>query len=268
MALKRKRASYNSRYKRSRLAQSGTTYGQLARSSKRLRVSGPSRGGSSVTSRVNQLYRMIETKETTVTVSSNTSMNHNVITYLTNPLTINQGNTDPMSGTGTRVGDRVTVKGLLLKGMVECALNRPKVFVRLMLIKYAKSDDPTTATLFKGDSGNKMIDQINTDRYSILAQKTFNVTSSNTTAVTVNIDGSVATGNPAGIGTRTFKMWIPGAKLGNNGNVQYEDGSASQPKFFSYRWIALVYDWYGTPESTTTVAKMNSCYSKVYFKDA
>lgn len=268
MAFKRKRASYNTRYKRSRLAQSGTTYGQLARASKRLRVSGPSRGGSSVSNRVNQLYRMIETKETTQTVSSNTSMNHNVITYLTNPFTLNQGTTDPMSGTGTRIGDRITVKGCLIKGMVECALNRPKVFVRIMLVKYAKGDDPSTSTLFKGDSGNKMIDQINTDRHTILAQKIFNVTSSNTTAVTVNVDGSVATGNPAGIATRTFKLWVPGTKFGKGGNVQYEDASTSQPKFYSYRWIALVYDWYGTPESTTTVAKMNSAYSKLYFKDA
>lgn len=270
MAYKRKRSSYNTRYKRSRLAQSGTTYGQLYKASKRLRTSGPSRAGvASVASRVNNLYRMIETKESTQTVSSNTSLNHNVITYLTNPFTLNQGSTDPMSGTGTRVGDKISVKGVMLKGMVECAMNRPKVFVRIMLVKYAKADDPTTATLFKGDSGNKMIDQINTDRYTILAQKTFNVETSNApTAVTVNVDGSVATGNPGGIGTKTFKLWVPGTKFGRGGNVQFEDASTSQPKFFSYRWIVLVYDWYGTPESTTTVAKMNSAYSKLYFKDA
>lgn len=218
--------------------------------------------------KVDNLYKMIETKESTVTITNNTALAHNVITYLTNPFTLNQGNTDPMSGTGTRVGDKITVKGVMLKGMVECALNRPKVYLRVMLIKYAKSDDPTTSTLFKGDSGNKMIDQINTDRYTILAQKVINVQTSNNAPVTVNIDGSVATGSPAGIGTRTFKLWVPGIKFGKRGNVQFEDASTSQPKFFSYRWIVLAYDWYGTPESTTTVGRMNSAYSKLYFKDA
>lgn len=264
MALKRKYSSYprfaSGRMSRKyagtyvkRLAKPGTTFLKKRK----------------IDRRVDNLYRMIETKETTSTVSSNTSMNHNVITYLANPFTLNQGTGDPMSGTGGRIGDRITVKGCMIKGMVECAMNRPKVFVRIMLVKYAKGDDPTTATLFKGDSGNKMIDQINTDRYTILSQKVFNVETSNApTAVTVNVDGSVATGNPGGIGTRTFKLWVPGYKFGKGGNVLYEDASTSQPKFFSYRWIALVYDWYGTPESTTTVAKMNSAYSKLYFKDA
>lgn len=219
--------------------------------------------------KVNNLYRMIETKETTVTNSSNSALDHNELTLLSNPFTINQGNTDPMSGTGTRVGDRITVKGCLFTGMVECALNRPKVFVRIMLVKAGRNDDPTTAILFKGDSGNKMIDQVNTDRFTLLYNKTFTVETSNApTAVTVNVDGSVATGNPGGIGTRMFKCWVPGYKFGKGGNVQFEDGSTSQPKFFTYRWCMLVYDWYGTPELTTTVAKLNSAYTKLYYKDA
>lgn len=257
-----KRKSFASRAKSAR---GRKTVWAKRKSARRTTYSRP--GG--LASRVSNLYRMIETKETTLPVTSNTSMNHNVITYLVNPFTINQGTTDPMSGTGTRVGDKITVKGLLVKGMVECALNRTKVFVRIMLMKYAKGDDPSTATLFKGASPNKMIDQINTDRYTIMAQKVFNVVASNApAAVTVNVDGSVATGNPGGIGTKLFNMWIPGRKFGRGGNVQFEDASTSQPKFFSYRVIALVYDWYGTPESTTTVAKMNSCYAKLYFKDA
>lgn len=254
--------SYASRAKRARGKKTVWAKRKMAKRTTYTRPSALSR-------RVSNLYSMIETKETTQLVSSNTSMNHNVITYLLNPFTINQGNTDPMSGTGTRIGDKITVRGLLVKGLVECALNRPKVFVRIMLIKYAKGDDPSTSTLFKGSSGNKMIDQINTDRYTVLSQKIFNVeTSAAPTAVTTNVDGSVATGNPGGIGTRMFKMWVPGRKFGRGGNVQFEDASTTQPKFFSYRLIALVYDWYGTPESTTTVAKMNSAYCKLYFKDA
>lgn len=269
MAYKRKRASYNTRYRRSRLAQAGTTYGQLARAGKRARLSGPSRGGAtSVASRVNQLYRMIETKSSTQTLGSNISLNHNVITTHINPFTLNQGTGDPMAGTGARIGDKISVKGLMIRGFCETALNRPKVFFRVMLVKMAKGDTLNTSNLFKGDSGNKMIDQINTERFTVLAQKIFTVQAGNNTAVTVNVDGSVATGNPAGIATRTFKMWIPGSKFGRDGNVQYENDSTSQVKFFDYRVCTLVYDWYGTPEVSTTVGKMNSLYTKLYFKDA
>lgn len=224
---------------------------------------------ATVAHKVNNLYSMIETKESTQSVADNTNLTHNNIVYLSNPFTVSQGTGDPMAGTGNRIGDRITVKGSLLKGFVECSLSRPKIFVRIMLIKYAKGDDPTRATLFKGDSGNKMIDQVNTDRYTILAQKIINVQTSNNAPSTIGaLTGQVTAGTAAGIGTRTFKIWVPGYKFGKGGNVQFEDSSGSQPKFFSYRWLCFAYDWYGTPQDTNTVGQMNSCYSKLYFKDA
>jgi len=225
--------------------------------------------GSVIQRRVNQLYSMIETKDSTQTLGSNISLNHNTLTVHINPFTLNQGTGDPMAGTGSRIGDKISVKGLMIRGFVECALNRPKVFFRVMLVKMAKGDTLNTANLFKGDSGNKMIDQVNTERFTVLAQKIFTVEASNApAAVTVNLDGTVATGNPGGIGTRTFKMWIPGTKFGRDGNVQYEDASTSQVKFYDYRVCTLVYDWYGTPDVSNTVGRMNSLYTKLYFKDA
>lgn len=221
-----------------------------------------------VSQRVNNLYRMIETKESLQTITRNTALTHNAVAVILNPIVVGQGTTDSMSGSNNRLGDRISVKGVLIKGMFENALNRPKVFYRVIVTKSAKGDTINTSTLFKGDSPNKMIDQVNTDRYTIIAQKCFTISSSNTTAVTVNVDGSVATGNPAGIATKTFKMWIPGFKFGPGGNLQFEDGSSAQPKLFDYRLSVLVYDWFGSDGTSPQVGRINDIYSKIYFKDA
>lgn len=225
--------------------------------------------GQSVVQRVNKLYRMIETKESLQNYASrNFSLQHNNIATLINPLVIGQGVGDEMAGTLSRIGDRVTVKGVMIKALFENALNRPKVFYRVLLVRASKGETFNTTTLFKGNSPVKMIDQVNTDRFTVVAQKTFTVSSSNTTAVTVNVDGSVATGNPAGIATKIFSMWVPGTKFGKGGNIQFEDSSSSQVKFFDYRLVCMAYDWYGSDGTSPTVGKINSLYSKVYFKDA
>lgn len=208
-----------------------------------------------------------ETKESLQTGTRNLALTHNAVAVILNPMVVSQGTGDSMTGTANRIGDKLTIKGILIKGMFENALNRPKVFYRVIVTKSAKGDTINTSTLFKGDSPNKMIDQVNTDRYQIIAQKCFTLTSSNTTAVTVNVDGSVATGNPAGIATKVIKMWIPGKRISKNAEIQYEDGSSNQPKLFDYRVVVLVYDWYGSDGTSPSVGRINDIYSKIYFKD-
>lgn len=208
-----------------------------------------------------------ETKESLQTGTRNLGLTHNAIAVILNPVLVAQGTGDPMAGTTARIGDKLTIKGVLIKGMFENALNRPKVFYRIIVTRSSKGDTINASTLFKGDSSNKMIDQVNTDRFHIVAQKCFTLTSSNTTAVTVNADGSVASGNPAGIATKVVKMWIPGWKFGSGGELQYEDGSSAQPKLFDYRVCILVYDWYGSDGTSPTVGRVNDIYSKIYFKD-
>ena len=86
---------------------------------------------------------------------------------------------DPMVGTGGRIGDEITLKGVMFKMMIELEIRFSDVTARLMLIKRAKGDTPTRATLFAGLSGNKMIDQINKERYTIVAQKYVKMKASN-----------------------------------------------------------------------------------------
>lgn len=218
----------------------------------------------------------VEVKEAARRIT-NVQMGHNALTVFNNsaggifnPFEItNGGGQDPMGIGGQRIGDKITVKTMLFKFMVEGSLNRSKVHFRFMLVKLAKGDTLTTATFFKGVSGNKMIDQINTERYTIIAQKSFNVYPPNAPPATiVSITGIPATAAVSGItGNKVFSMSVPGKKFGKNGNVTYENESNTQVKFYDYRLVCVAYDWYGTPE-TNNVGFVNDGYVKIYFKDA
>lgn len=222
--------------------------------------------------------KIVETKEAQWKTGTDIGMIHNKIVVLTdntgnflNPFYISQGTGDPMSqGQGQRIGDQITVSGVRIKGFLECALKRPKVFFRVMLVKCAKGDTPSDATFWKGDSGNKMIDVVNTERYTIIAQARFTVKVDNSApAHAVNAAGEASADYTTwgGKGTKIFSLWIPGSKFSKSRNLTYENGSSSQLKFYDYRVVVSAYDWYGTLESST-VGKVNELYTKVYFKDA
>jgi hypothetical protein len=267
--VKRSRAPYTKRVKRARTR--GTTG-----------LAGIMR--ASLNRRVNSLYRMIETKESSRTGTINLALRHNntiiygnwndannptVLTTAMNPFSTAQAADDPMGGVGSRIGDSINVRGLMIKGFFENALERSRVYYRVMLLRGAKGDTFDRSTIFKGNSNNKMIDQVNNERFTIVSQKVFNVkTDGNWAANAVNASGVPTGGTSGGIGTRTFKMWIPGVKFGRNGRVQYENGSTTQVKFYDYRIVILAYDWYGTPQDVNTVGRVNEMYTKLYYKDA
>jgi len=221
------------------------------------------------------MQRQVETKESASRVT-NISLAHNNVNVLQNsagtpfnPFEVTLGALDPLAGPGNRIGDKITVKGILFKFFVEAALGRSKVYFRFMLVKMAKGDTLNRATLFKDQCGNKMIDQINTERFTIVAQKTVNVTAPNLVASTVGATGVPATGTIAGMtGNRIFSMYVPGKRFGRNGNLIYESGSYTQVKFYDYRLVVVAYDWYGTPQDVNNVGFINDGYFKMYFKDA
>jgi len=201
------------------------------------------KGRTPLSRKVNQMYRMIETKESTPKTTPDIAFAHNNVVILQrvgggdlNPFITTQGAADPLAGEGQRIGDQITVKGLLIKGFFENSISRPKVYYRLMLVRCAKGDIPNRANLYKGDTGNKMIDQINTERFTIVRQKIFNIGASNATTSAVSLTGepvqNIAGDVRAGIGTRIVSMWIPGKAFGRNGNVQYESNSTGQVKFY------------------------------------
>lgn len=224
--------------------------------------------------------KTIETKEGQWKTATNTPMQHNNITILQAPgnglgfmnvFSLNNGvlDADMTNGGGQRVGDEITVQSVKFHGFIENALQRPKVYYRFMLVKCAKGDLPSRATLFKGNAGNKMIDEINTERYSIVASKTFNVQASNAQANNASVTGvPIGNAESVGIATRTFKITIPGRKFGRQGVIKFENGSTSQVKFYDYVPIFVVYDWFGTPQDANNVGIINELYCKIRFKDA
>lgn len=231
-------------------------------------------------SRQKRTYSMIETKECQYKSYPNTSLNHNLpyivkidaaqLTQLNPFITLSSTSDPSQANAGGRIGDQINVKGMKIVGFLENSLGRPKVFYRVMLVRCAKGDTIDRTTLFKGDSDNKMIDVVNTERFTIVAQRRFTVSASNAQANALNvINGEpYTTAGLAGIGTKVFNMWIPGRKFGKYGKIQYENGSTSQVKFYDYRVVILAYDWYGTPQDLNAIGKLNELYTKVYFKDA
>lgn len=264
MAYKRKRSNVARRNKRGKSKR--TPFKRSTR-----------RRTSPLANKVNAIYRMIETKEGCIQTGNEIGLFHNNIRVLVNsvgaelnPLFTQQGTGDPMGpNNGNRIGDRITVRGLMIRAMFELPLGRSKTHFKIFLVKKARNDTLDRATFFRGDTDNKMLDLINTERYTIVASKYFTISTSNPapTSLVPNINGVPTAGTPAGIGTRIIKMWVPGRKFGRGGNVTYEDGS-SVPKFFDYRIVCMAYDWYGTPQDLNEVGKVNELLTKLYFKDA
>jgi hypothetical protein len=278
MPLKRSRSTSSFRSRAKRARRTGSMYkGQIGLGKKAMTRIKTVR----LASKVNQLTRMIETKHFTWRTSVNVNLPHNDVLIVQqqsggdlNIFRSALGNDDPMGVGGSRIGDSIAVRGVMIRAFFENALERSKVHYRVMLVRCAKGDTPNRANLFTSDSTNKMIDQVNNERFTIVAQKIFNIQSSNPgQAGSASLTGQPLTATTSGNwfggqGTRTFKMWIPGYKFGNNGIVKFENASQTQVKFYDYRICIVVYDWYGTPQDVNNVGKINELYTKLYFKDA
>lgn len=225
------------------------------------------------------LNKQIETKKSNTTSTDGLDIGHNSFQYLdSNILITTQGITDPTAGnTANRIGDEINLKGVAFKIMLENNHRYPDVTFRIMVIKSAKGDVPTTATLFNGLSGNKMMDTFNNERYTLLFSKYVKVKSpnlgSNSAVGGVPYAGSgLYTGSTDATttpGTRIVKFYIPGKKfVGKSGIVRYENGT-SQVKFHDYTVLVYAYSTIATSEALGwNVGKINEYIKIMYFKDA
>ena len=199
------------------------------------------------------LNAISETKELTWKCNPNVNIAHNQIFILNNgsgnplnPFEHSQGTQDTNAANqGVSIGDSITAKGLLIRGFFENAIDRSRVHYRVMLLRCAKGDVPTRATLFKGSADNKVIDQLNTERYKIIAAKNFTINQQSVGSTTVSGVNGIPTGGSTlgGQGTRAIKMWIPGHKFARYGKINYESNSLTQVKYFDYRVVVFAYDW-------------------------
>jgi hypothetical protein len=147
--------------------------------------------------RLQAISRTIETKDNVWKSNVNVALPHNQLHQVQNAqggrlniFQVNRGPSDNMvDGGGQRIGDEITVARVILRGMLENALGRPKVHYRVMVIRSAKGDTPTRDTLFGCNANNKLIDGINRERYMIIAQKIITISPSNPEANSVTSAG-------------------------------------------------------------------------------
>lgn len=232
---------------------------------------------------------MVETKSGVKQVTDGQEIEHNnFVMVSSSPFATSHATGDPETSQGQRLGDAVTLQGLAIKGFLELNERYSDVTFRLMFVRSAKGDTPTTSTLFNGASGNKMLDSFNRERFTLLSQKYVKIRAFANTAA---MNGNISMNEPLGVGTTTssgvysanggennnaisrytkmFKMWVPGHKVcGRDKTLVYEDNS-QQPKFFDYHFIIYAYSNYSTSSAYGwNVGRLNDCYLKMYFKDA
>lgn len=217
----------------------------------------------------------METKQSNFTATDGIEIQHNNFVSLDNTvLKTTPGPFDPtLNDADNRIGDEVMLRGVKLKFMLELNERYSDVTFRILVVKCAKGDAPVRATLFNGISGNKMLDTLNVERYTILANKYVKIKAPNP-----GTDGA-AVGGGAGYyvqnndstkfsrATKIVKMWIPGKKFSKSGIIKYEQGS-SQPKFFDYHVVVYAYSNYSTLQDVWNVGRVNDYIKTMYYKDA
>lgn len=216
--------------------------------------------------------KMLETKRSVSTSSDGAEMSHNVI-YVRNSslLTTSQGTADAASGNGAnRIGDKIALRGLSVKVMFELNERYSMATFRIFIVKSAKGDTPTNSTLYNGVSGNKMIDTLNRERFTILASKTFVIKQSSTGILESGIQdvGSGYTKGTSDVSraTKIVNLWVPANKLIKGKTLTYENGT-SQPKFYDYHLIYYAYSNYSTT-SSYYVGRINDEVIQLYYTDA
>lgn len=203
------------------------------------------------------------------------------------PLRTGNGPNDPDTGGlyQNRIGDEVTPVGLKIKFMVALDPRQSQVKFRWMFVKAPFGDVPTIDNLFKGICTNKQLDEIDTERWTVMAQRFFtiyrgNAATASSTYTTLPVQqsgndtgteyGGASTGPNGQWIPKLCSVWIPGAKFGKV--LKYQNGSQS-PKTFGYHSFLIAY---GCDQATddgiifsgTSLARMDDYVSTFYFKDA
>lgn len=223
-----------------------------------------------------QMNKSIETKQSIVSATDGTEIYHNNCITLDNVvLQTTQGVTDPSgnNNTNNRIGDQIELKGIKFKMMFELNERYSDVTLRVLVIRAAKGDIPLRSTLWKGHSGNKILDTYDTERYTIIHSQYVKLKAPNPGANVSDIGGVL----PAGTGTvnnfilsratKLVKFWVDGSKFKKNRIIQYENGTG-QVKFFDYHVVVYAYSNYTTLQDQYYIARLNDYVKVMYYKDA
>jgi len=235
------------------------------------------------------LFRNAETKNSQSDISDYQQIQHNsfINIFPNNLLNTTPGVNDPTQGnTQNRIGDKITLLKCSIRMMIELNERYSDCTYRFMLVKSARGDTPTINTLFKGLSGNKMLDEINFERYSILYQKWGKIKAPPLSMGRAAAQDATTTEPSTGIyyntssadnrmsrATRIIKIDIAGSKFAKGGIIQYEGpANTTSQKFFDYNFLCFAYTNYNTlaPTSLTAgynVLAINDAFVRLSYKD-
>lgn len=226
----------------------------------------------------NTVNQMSETKRFLYTSPDDVDISHNNFVVLTDTLLNSRKGTDNGGGgvnLRSRDGNEIFCKGVGIRMMLENKVDRTEVTYRLMVVKSAKGDIPTRDSLFQGISANKMLDYVNTSRYTLMMNKYYKIKAPNQgTSAIINLNGTYDTAdigdndirrmNP---GTKLIKLWIPINKKIVYNYQEGPGGTDETPKFFDYHVLVYAYDHFGTPQDVNVLGIVNDYTQLLYFKD-
>jgi len=234
------------------------------------------------------LFKHAETKHSQSDISDYQQIEHNSFKNIfpNNILNTTPGVNDPTSGnTQNRIGDKISLMKCKIRMMLELNERYSDVTYRIIITKSSRGDTPTISTLFKGYSGNKMLDEINYEKYSVIYQKWGKIKAPNvsagreatqdvsTTTPSTGIYYTNTNVNVLSRATRIVKIDIDGKKFAKDGIIQYEGPSNSTyQKFYDYNVFVYAYANYNTlaPTSITSgynVLAVNDAFVRLDFKD-
>lgn len=202
------------------------------------------------------MLKQCETKHKSLAFE-NVQLNHNTLAIPLNGLIdVTQGD-----GENQRTGDEVIGKYLNVKLWMASKFDRPNVRIRVMVLRVPTSEESGGFSPFENVIGNKMIDYINTEKYTPVYQNF------------VTIQGNQAIG-PAGGVLGTSYGWFLKEKSEqlsftiplNDEKIKFLD-TGNTPKYqkFNLRLVAVAYDAYGT--LTTDQLGTMAGTVRFYYKD-
>jgi len=113
---------------------------------------------SVLATRMRRIERTIEVKSGVQKYSDGLELQHNTLTVFSNTMLFTaNGTRDREDAFGERIGDKISLRNVTVKGMLELNERYSDVSVKVIVIKSAKGDEPTQDTLWQGSSGKEHI---------------------------------------------------------------------------------------------------------------
>jgi len=225
------------------------------------------------------LFKNAESKQSVYTSTDYQQIGHNsfIIIAPNNILATNQGVQDPEnSQLLNRIGDQITLMKVQFRMMLELNERYSDVTYRILLVRSPRGDTPTTATLFNGVSGNKMLDTLNYQRYTVIHEKWGKIKAPPLSMGLSATQDGTSTGIYYSAENRLFnsratqiiKFDVDGSKFSKSKIIQYDSDNSNVQKTYDYNLLIYAYSNFSTSQLLGyNVLAVNDYYHRMVYKD-